>query len=249
MLAARQRVRRLPVQTFVDYGEPVEQDEFAQVPFAAYAAVRSSGAHRRPSPGETVTLGAAAIDIVAAGGAVITGPLTDASGEPNPSCANEKPRVEPAGENPRSMGIRLRFGRFTFVDLGDVAGANFLSVACPTNRIGHADVYLVPHHGNADTAVPAVIGAISPRVAILNNGVTKGGHAAGFEALRGAKGIEDVWQLHRTRNEGAVNFPDGFIANLDEGEKDGGAWLKVSATNDGGFTVMNGRTGFTKSYR
>ena len=241
--------RRLPVRTFVDYGEPVEQDTFAQVPFAAYTAVRTSGSHRRPSPGETITLGAAHIDIVSTGGAVIAQPLPGASGETNPGCAAEKPPVEPAGENPRSTGIRLRFGRFTFVDLGDLAGANFFSLACPTNRIGRADVYLVPHHGNADTAVRAFITAISPRVAVLNNGVTKGGHAAGFDALRGAMSIEDVWQLHRTRNEGAVNFPDAFIANLDEGEKDVGAWIKVSAADDGTFTVTNGRTGFAKFYK
>jgi competence protein ComEC len=92
-------------------------------------------------------------------------------------------------------------------------------VACPTNRIGHADAYLVPHHGNADTAIPAVISATSPRVAILNNGVTKGGNAAGFDALRSAMIIEDVWQLHQTRNQGAVNFPEMFTANQDEGEK------------------------------
>jgi hypothetical protein len=242
-------VRRLPVRTFVDYGEPVEQDAFAQVPFAAYAAVRASGAHYRPAPGETFTLGSAAFDIVSARGAVIARTLTGASGEPNARCAAEKPLAEPAGENPRSLGIRLRFGQFTFVDLGDLAGANFLSLACPTNRIGQADVYLVPHHGNADTAVPAVISALSPRVAILNNGVTKGGHAEGLNALRNAKSIEDIWQVHRTRNDGAVNVPDVFIANLDEGDKDAGAWLKVSAAEDGSFTVTNGRTGFVKSYK
>ena len=131
------------------------------------------------------------------------------------------------------MGIRLRFGRFTFVDLGEFIRRDSLLLACPTNRIGHAYVYLVPHHGNADTAIPAVIGAISPRVAILNNGVTKGGNAAGFDALRSAMSIEDVWQVHRSRNQGAVNFPDVFIANLDEGAKDDGAWLKLSAAEDG----------------
>ena len=49
---AAEVARRLPVSTFVDYGEPVELDAFAQVPFAAYAAVRAGGAHRRPSPAE-----------------------------------------------------------------------------------------------------------------------------------------------------------------------------------------------------
>lgn len=50
-------------------------------------------------------------------------------------------------------------------------------------------------------------------------------------------------------NEGGVNLPDPFIANVDEGDRDAGAWLKVSAAEDGSFTVTNGRTGFNKSYK
>ena len=109
----------------------------------------------------------------------------------------------------------------------------------------------MPHHGNKDTAIPAVIAAVSPRVAILNNGVSKGGDPDAFASLRGATGIEDTWQSHKTRRPGAQNFPDAFIANLnlDDGEKDLGAWIKVSADAGGSFTVTNGRTGVTKSYK
>ena len=241
--------RRLPVGTFVDYGEPVEKNDFTQVPYAAYAAVRASGNHRRPIPGDTIALGGVEINIVSSAGAVISRPLAGASGAPNAACSASDRQPEPVSENTRSMGIRVRFGRFTFLDLGDLAGANLSSLACPNNLLGDANLYLVPHHGNADTAIPAVISAVSPRVAILNTGVTKGGAAAGFAALRAALDIEDVWQLHRTRNEGAVNFADAFIANFEEGEKDTGAWLKVSADADGSFTVANGRTGFNKAYK
>ena len=44
---------------------------------------------------------------------------------------------------------------FTFLDLGDLPGANLAALACPNNLLGHADVYSIPHHGNKDTAIPA----------------------------------------------------------------------------------------------
>ena len=45
---------------------------------------------------------------------------------------------------------------------------------------------------------------------------------------------------------GAQNYPDDRVANLDETT---GHWLKVSARDDGAFSVTNGRTGATKTYR
>jgi hypothetical protein len=54
--------------------------------------------------------------------------------------------------------------------------------------------------------------------------------------------------LHRSRNEGAANYSDQFIANLEDGDKDLGAWLKVSADVSGSFSVTNGRTAQTIRY-
>ena len=85
---------------------------------------------------------------------------------------------------------------------------------------------------------------MQPRVAIVNNGATKGGSPEVFAALRGVQGLEDAWQLHRSQNRGAQNFADERIANLDEST---GHWIKASASEDGSFTVTNGRTGATKS--
>ena len=86
----------------------------------------------------------------------------------------------------------------------------------------------------------------SPRVAIVNNGPTKGGAADIFAALRHVASLEDVWQLHRSVNPGAENFSDGVIANLDETT---GHWIKLSADETGSFRITNGRTGATRSYR
>ena len=56
----------------------------------------------------------------------------------------------------------------------------------------------------------------------------------------------DVWQLHRSALPGAQNFGDERIANLDEST---GHWIKAIASEDGSFTVTNGRTGATVSYK
>ena len=52
----------------------------------------------------------------------------------------------------------------------------------------------------------------------------------------------------RKCTDGAENVPDAFIANLLFNERDGAAWLKLSASEDGSFTVTNRRTGWTKNY-
>ncbi len=139
----------------------------------------------------------------------------------------------------------LQFGRFRFIDLGDLTGPPLYALFCPSDRLGQADVYLLPHHGGLDAADPAVFGASPPRVAVVNNGATKGGASDMFAALRRVQGIEDVWQLHRSRNEGAQNFADDRIANLDETTS---YWIKLSAKEDGSFVVTNARTGGSREY-
>jgi hypothetical protein len=79
---------------------------------------------------------------------------------------------------------------------------------------------------------------------VLNNGATKGGAAAMFTTLRAASGTE-TWQLHRSEVKGAENFADDRIANLTEATAH---WIKISASDDGSFTVTNGRTGVTTRY-
>ena len=119
------------------------------------------------------------------------------------------------------------------------------ALACPNDRIGSVDVYLVAHHGGADATDPATFAAFKPRVAILNNGPTKGGELEMFARLRQVQGLEDVWQLHRSEAAGSENFPVERIANLNEGTAH---WLRLSANEDGSFRVLNGRTGVWKSY-
>jgi beta-lactamase superfamily II metal-dependent hydrolase len=246
---AAEVVKRLPVDTFVDYGEPIENSEFSRAPFAAYAVARARGASLHPRPGDKLPLKGVDVEVLSAGGALLAAPTQRAVGVRNAACATLGTVPQLEGENPQSIGVRIKFGSFTFLDLGDLPGANLAALACPNNLLGHADVYLVPHHGNKDTAIPAVIAAVSPRVAILNNGATKGGDPAAFKTLHETAGLDAVWQLHRSRNRGAANYPDAFIANLEEGARDSGAWIKVSAEPSGAFLVTNGRTGVTTPYK
>jgi beta-lactamase superfamily II metal-dependent hydrolase len=240
--------RRLPVKTFVDYGEPFEKDDpWATEPFVEYKRTRERGLQMHPAPGERLALDDVEVEVVSAGGMLTSG--LAGTGQANPACASLGQLYSDARENERSLGIRVKFGTFTFLDLGDLSGRKLAALACPNNLLGHADVYLVPHHTNQDTAIPAVLAAVTPRVAILNHSPDKGGDPEGFAVLRGSPGLEDAWQLHKSLRPGVQNFPDAFIVNLEKDDRDRGDWIKLSAEESGGFTITNVRTRVTKSYK
>jgi len=236
--------KSLPISTFVDYGTPVQTGDSVTQPFQAYAEVRRSGKHVVAKAGERLPLTGVDVRIVSAAGTTLSRPL-DGAGRPNPACSGLTRMEDDATENARSTGVLLTLGQFRFLDLGDLAGNTLAQLACPNDLIGRVDVYLVPHHGNADANVPAVTAALRPRVAIVNNGVTKGAAPEMLAALHGLRGV-DVWQLHRSANDGAGNSPDAVIANVDDGKT--AYWIKLTATADGAFTVNNGRTGVSRRY-
>ncbi|HEV3057628.1 MAG TPA: MBL fold metallo-hydrolase [Vicinamibacterales bacterium] len=235
--------KRLPIRTFVDHDDVVAGDASAAPVLAAYAAVRAAGRHLVAKPGDHLPLKGVDVEVVSSAARTISEPVPG-GGQPNPACeASARAPGEPL-ENPRSTGVYLRFGTFRFLDLGDLSGAPLFALFCPRNLLGQIDLYLVPHHGGSDVVYPATF-ATRPRVAIMNNGEQKGGSPESFAALRASRGIADVWQLHMSRAKGAQNFAAARVANLDETTAH---WVKVSASEDGSFTVTNGRTGETKKY-
>lgn len=249
---AAELARRVPIGAFIDYGAPVETGDDVVAAFAAYSAVRDAKGnagppHIVPKPGDGLRLFGVDVRVMSADGQTATAPIGGA-GQPNAACAGYEQRPFASRENPRSIGIHLRYGRFTFLDLGDLVGPALLRLVCPNNLIGPIDAYLVTHHGNADTNVEPLLAALRPRVAIVNNGGYKGGSPATWISLRQHTDIEGVWQLHKSLIDGSENFPDTFIANLDFGARDRGSWIKLSADDDGSFTVTNGRTGWTRRY-
>lgn len=246
--AVPELARLIPIRTFVDHEPPTPAAE-AQVKgtqgaFERYAQVRANGKHLLPKPGERIPIRGVDAVIVSSAGEAMTTPLAGA-GAANPACGAAAPPAQEPTENPRSTGVWLRFGRFTFLDPGDLSGAPLFALACPRSLIGPTDLYLVAHHGGSDAGDAATFAAFAPRVAILNNGVSKGGSPEVLAALHQARGLEDAWQLHRSLPPGPRYFTDEHVANLDATTAH---WIKVSARSDGSFIVTNGRTNGAKAY-
>ena len=239
----------LPIRVFVDHGSPSE-DAGKNSPetadgFAAYLKVRSSAAgHIEPVPGDRLPLDDVEATVVSSAGATLARPLPGA-GERNPVCQDRATAARDPYENPRSTGVVIRYGKFRFLDVGDLSGEPLFSLACPKNMIGPVDAYLVAHHGGPDVADPATFAAFRPRVAIMNNGVNKGGARTTYQALHQVPGLEDVWQLHLSAEAGDSNFAPPSVANLDESTAH---WIRLVARKDGSFRILNPRTGEWKEY-
>lgn len=234
--------QRLPIGTFIDHGDvPAEAER--NVPgtlalYQDYLATRATGRHLEPAVGDRLPLRGVDVTVVSTRGAVIGQPLAGA-GRQNFACGETPRTAQEIYENPRSTGVLIQFGAFRFLDVGDLSGQPLFDLVCPRTLIGPVDVYLVAHHGNADAADPATIAGLAPRVAVIDNGQTKGAAPEVLATLHGTSGL-DVWQLHRSALAGAENFVEGRLANLDETTAN---WIKVSASPDGSFRVTNGRTG------
>ena len=117
----------------------------------------------------------------------------------------------------------------------------------PLNKLGAVDVYIVSHHGWYQSSSPALVNAIHPRIAIMDNGETKGGSTATLQTLKKVSGLETLWQLHFSAEGGSQeNTAEEYIANLQG--VDQGHFIELTAAPDGNFSVLNSRTKFTKSY-
>lgn len=238
----------MPIDVFIDHGSPSADAEKTSVEtrdgFAAYAKVRAGAAgHIEPRPGDHLPLTDVEATVVSSAGATLAGPLPGA-GEKTPQCHDQAGAPRDPYENPRSNGVVIRYGAFRFLDVGDLTGEPLFHLACPTSLIGPVDVYLVAHHGGPDAADPATFAAFRPRVAIMNNGVTKGGARSTYQALHQVQGME-VWQLHLSAEAGDANFAAPHVANLDEHTAH---WIKLVARQDGSFRILNRRTGEWQEY-
>ncbi|MBZ5676985.1 MAG: MBL fold metallo-hydrolase [Acidobacteriia bacterium] len=228
---------RFPVATFLDHGPSIETHEYP----APYAAAIAKGQHRVVAAGDKIPIKDLDVTVVAAAGKVIGG-----KAEPNPNCSgiSERQSDDEAGENSQSLAVVIQFGKFRFADLGDLTWNKELALLCPENKIGKIDLYLTTHHGGES---PKAIWGMAPRVAIMNNGPSKGGDPAGWKNVMASPSLEGLWQLHFALAGGKeTNVPDTFIANVDANDQ--GRHLKVSALADGSFTVTNPRNKFSKTY-
>ncbi|MGH9584405.1 MAG: MBL fold metallo-hydrolase, partial [Bryobacteraceae bacterium] len=211
-----------------------------------YRKATANVRHILAKPDETIPIKGMHAIIVSADGNVIGKPLAGA-GQPNQFCAGVPRKAVDTSENARSVGTVITFGKLRIVDLGDLTWNKEVALMCPANKIGHADIFVVSHHGLALSNSPALVHALAPRVAIMDNGARKGGDPAAVDVVKSSPGLEDLWQLHFADAGGeAHNAEDPYIANISDA--DTGHYLRVTAHKDGSFEIYNPRNKFAKRY-
>jgi competence protein ComEC len=242
-----QLAAKVPVGTFVDHGPNREQGNKRGARMVDdYEKVVAGAQHLVVKPGDRVPVNGMEGIVVSADGQVI-GTSLPGGGEQNPFCASTPDKESDPSENARSLGTFWTFGKFRMVDLGDLTWNKEKELMCPVNKLGKVDVFVVSHHGSDLSNSPALVKAIAPRVAIMDNGAKKGGSPSSVDTIRASKGLEALWQLHFSEEGGKEhNTPDPYIANIDEA--DTGFDLKLTAHQDGSFEVYNPRNKFSRSY-
>lgn len=246
----------LPIETCLDHGTNTEESNQRWVD--AYLGVCEEK-RTAIEAGGTVPFGPVDVDIIASNNRLIAAPIN--GGGPNPLCVTAERKTQASPENQRSVGALFTYGRFTFLDLGDLNWAKEIELSCPVNKVGEVTVYQTSRHGAFDDAgAPTHLYAMKPRVVVVNNGPRKGlgGTSPGFtevstahyERIARSPGIEGIWQTHRSLldPDPAHNTAEDMIANLGETTGGRGHWIRASASQDGTFTMTNSRNGFDRTY-
>jgi competence protein ComEC len=239
----------IPIEKFYDHGESIE----ASTPpgallFDSYKAI-STGKRTVLKPGDEIPLQGVNVTVASSNGEVIGKPIN--SGGPNALCKDAQQKEPDTTENSRSLGFLLTYGKFKFLDLGDLTWDKEMMLACPTNKLGMVTLFQATHHGfsGGKSGAPALVWALRPQAVVVNDGARKGFDANAYETLARIPGVEGIWQVHRAvQSDAAHNTSETMIANLEEGDMDRGLGIKVSAAKDGSFTVTNPRNNFSKTY-
>ena len=265
---------RIPIKQFIDHGDNVQPQQSADAFLKnVYPTLYAKGTHTVAKPGDKIAIGGLDWRIVESAGQHITSALPGA-GKPNPTCADYKAGMPDPTENAQSVGSIVTFGKFRVAHLGDLTWNKEYELMCPANNIGTVDLYVVSHHGQAISNSPQLVHALHPRVMVMNNGTRKGGQPDAMKVLHSSPGLEDLWQMHFSMLSGQeYTVPGMFIANTFDDQPaalpvaptpapapgsgaapppahNGAAyWIKISASEDGTFTVTNARNGFSKTYR
>jgi len=281
MGAAPKIIGKLPVAHVVDHGDCVTYkksddwwkqrrgpwfrqgmgQQFDQT-FDVFLAARAKTGHIVVKDGDRVPVEGLEVQVVSAAGKVITKPLKGA-GKTNLACAEVDRRSEDDAEDGQSIGVVVRFGKFSFINLGDLTWNNANALFCPKNLIGEVDAYVVTHHAQSmpkemgdyyfglSSCPPSEVKGLNPRVALLTMGSLghREGTPAAMKLVRSIPGC-DLWQTEFVRAGGEKdhNGPEECIANLGGGKTDKVPFIKLTAHADGSFTVANSRNGHTKNY-
>ena len=243
-----QLVARIPVGTFIDHGANRELDHGdVEHNYSEYQkTLAASGAHHIVAkPGDLLPIAGITATVVSADGELIAKPLPGA-GAKNAACTTSPTKPKDETENARSLGIEISFGKLRVLDLGDLTWDKERELMCPVNKLGKIDLLVVSHHGWLQSSSPALVHAIRPRVAIMDNGEKKGGSPGPLDTIKSSPGLEALYQLHYSAESLEKNTADELIANPKG--TDVGFAIEVSASRDGHFTVTNDRTKVSRSF-
>jgi competence protein ComEC len=242
-----QLVQKVTVEHFVDHGVNREESKATKTLYEEYQKAIEGYDHIVMKPGDKLPIKGMDVTAVSADGNVIAQPLPGA-GQPNDACSGVQPKATDPSENARSLGVVIEFGKLRIVDLGDLTWNKELDLMCPNNKLGKADIYIASHHGIDQSNSPALVHALQPRVAIIDNGTKKGNAPSAWDIIKSSPALEDIWQLHFADAGGSEhNTTDPFVANVDEA--DTGLYLKLTAHPDGSFEVFNARNKYEKTYQ
>jgi beta-lactamase superfamily II metal-dependent hydrolase len=242
--------RMIPISKFYDHGDSIEASNSPQTAklWQDYQKV-SEGKRVVVKPGDEIPLKDVNVTVVTANGEVIAKPIN--GGRANDYCKDAQQKETDKTENGRSTGFLLTYGKFKFLDVGDLTWDREMMLACPVNLVGTVTLFQATHHGfvNGISGAPPMVWAVKPQVVVVNDGPRKGLEGNTFEVISKISGIEDIWQVHRAlKNDAAHNTQEPLTANLEETADCKGRWIKASITSDGKFTLTNSRNQFSKSY-
>lgn len=211
----------------------------------------SVGARHRVDPGTTVPLTTATLPLSLR--CVITRqtPAAPAAGLRTATAGDAEPAMKAPdnSDNANSSAWILSFGDFQFFDGGDLTWNTEAKLVWPKVLVPEVDLYQVTHHGFDVSNHPRLIQALNPRVAVMNNGPTKGTSGEVLTHLRALPNLEALFQVHRnTRPDGSTNNTvESHIANF---TPSGGRIIRCSVAADTkSYTVSIPATGFSRTFQ
>lgn len=231
---------QVPIKNFWDRGIPevLKEDPKFEDRIGPYRAA-SQNKSKKLVPGDMLTLKTGETPLTAK---VVTasGEVIKNDGPPNPFADQHQPQADDPSDNAKSISLLFKFGKFTFLTCGDLTWNVEAKLVTPNNPLGQVEMFMATHHGLEVSNNPVLVQAIQPRVVVMCNGPTKGGHKQTQETLRATKSVTALFQLHRNLNlKPEEQTPAEFIANPEPTAECKGRLVKASVAPGGGsYTVQ-----------
>src|SRR5215471_10999358 len=115
-----QLAHQIQIGTFVDHGPNMEDSNDSRQLYADYQKAIGQSKHLVMKPGDRLPFKGITVQVLTAAGEHIGGALSGAN-QPNPVCPSEPEADADVSENARSLGILMTYGKFRFIDLGDLS--------------------------------------------------------------------------------------------------------------------------------